>query len=331
MRAECPAQGGPEPAPLAPCPPPSFWGPAPLPLTKLGLPPGRSHDAVCATWAGEAFPGTAGRAWPEGESWSLGPRRSVGRGSRRALSLVPVGAAPVATARPIAWWRQKADGGVVMHTFISGLGPGIHVQHRHVPLPTASFPAESCPPHLRVSLPLLVRAPALVLSQTPSEGTVGAPFPTSPGLGWTLPTGPGCSPPVSSSSLDAETPPPTPSHQQVPPRAWPSVQGEQKPQQRAAVRGWLTTPTPGLSLLLALARALSSGGTAVQPPGQPTEATPPEPPATARPHGDTSLPRFLGRRGRPQSPPCPGTCQDSPPRAPGIQPGPASWSRADPP
>lgn len=93
---------------------------------------------------------------------------------------------------------------------------------RHIPLPTPSFPAESCPRHLPVSPRLLVRTPLLVLGQTPSEGTLGphslvrpgAPFPTCPGQGWSSPPGQAALP-VSSSSLEAETH--LPFHQRVPP------------------------------------------------------------------------------------------------------------------
>lgn len=150
-----------------------------------------------------------------------------------------------------------------------------------------------------------------------------APFPTCPGHGWSslgqaaLPQSPhpasrlrptSCL--ISKSSLNSAL-----------------SLGEQKTQHRAAVRGRLPPRASTCSQ-----RWPGPCPRAAQPPGQPTEVTPPKPkpPATTHPHGDASLPHFLGRRERPQSP-CPGTCQDSPPRAPGVKPSPAPWSRADPP
>lgn len=70
----------------------------------------------------------------------LGPARQWAEGlggpslwSRRELLLwLP---------RPITWWRQKADGGVVMHSFISGLGPRIHVQHAASPPASRLLPS----------------------------------------------------------------------------------------------------------------------------------------------------------------------------------------------
>lgn len=121
--------------------------------------------------------------------------------------------------------------------------PGSMYSSRHVPLPTTSFPAESCPQHLRVSPPLLVRAP-VVLSQTPSEGTVRAPR-LYEALG-PLPhlsrprlvlAGPGCSPPVSSSSLEAETH--LLSHQQILPELGPQSGGAE-----ATAQGGSEGPAP---------------------------------------------------------------------------------------
>lgn len=53
----------------------------------------------------------------------------------------PSGAAPVDTAHPKAWWRQKAGSRMVMHTFISGLGPRIHVQHPARPAANRLLPS----------------------------------------------------------------------------------------------------------------------------------------------------------------------------------------------
>ena len=84
-------------------------------LGRRGL-PGHCRASVAGRGVLEArFPPISGLRVSEGpEPW--------------ALPVISVGAAPVATARPIAWWRQKDDRSVVMHTFISGLGPRIHVQ-----------------------------------------------------------------------------------------------------------------------------------------------------------------------------------------------------------
>ena len=84
-------------------------------LGRRGL-PGHCRASVAGRGVLEArFPPISGLRVSEGpEPW--------------ALPVISVGAAPVATARPIAWWRQKDNRSVVMHTFISGLGPRIHVQ-----------------------------------------------------------------------------------------------------------------------------------------------------------------------------------------------------------
>lgn len=102
LRAEHPAQGRPEPAPLVPLPTPVLLGSCPAPSGKALTPFWEEPRCpVCTAGAGEAFGGT------EGERWPISGLRVLGGPEPWALPVIPVGAAPVAAARLIAWGGRK--------------------------------------------------------------------------------------------------------------------------------------------------------------------------------------------------------------------------------
>lgn len=172
LRAERPTQGRPEPAPLVPLRSPRPSGVLPCSLWQ-------SSDSLLGG-ATKPCPHRWGRRglWghcrasggPSAGSGSWGGQ-NLGRSLLSQWELLlwlPPASLPGEAERTAAWSCT-----LLLVAWV----PGSMYSTRHIPLPTPSFPAESCRRHLPVSPRLLVRTPLLVLGQTPSEGTLGPPSP----------------------------------------------------------------------------------------------------------------------------------------------------------